>query len=70
MSRSSTPGHEDLTRALAKAGLTQKQLAEVADLHWTFLSRVERGLADISVGNLLKIAAATGVLVRDLVREL
>jgi Helix-turn-helix. len=50
-------------------GLTQEQLAEKADLHWTFVSGVERGVRNISVVNLYHIAVALKTRVRDLVDE-
>jgi transcriptional regulator with XRE-family HTH domain len=53
-----------------KAGLTQEQLAEAADLHWTYISGIERGVRNVSIVNLFNIAVALKVRVRDLVREL
>ena len=47
--------------------LTQEELAEKADLHWTFVSGVERGQRNISVLNLYHIALALNVHVRDLI---
>lgn len=49
-------------------GLTQEQLAEKADLHWTYISGIERGRRNVSIVNLYHIAVALGVRVRDLVR--
>ncbi len=50
-----------------RAGLTQEQLAEKADLHHNFIGAVERGNMEISLTSLLKIAKALKVKVRDLV---
>jgi transcriptional regulator with XRE-family HTH domain len=50
-------------------GLTQEQLAERADLHWTFISGVERGVRNISILKLHRIALGLGIMVRDLVSE-
>jgi transcriptional regulator with XRE-family HTH domain len=50
--------------------LTQEQLAERADLHWTYISGIERGIRNVSIMNLFHIATAMGVRVRDLVKEL
>lgn len=62
-----------LGRAIRKKrealGLTQEQLAEKADLHWTFISGVERGVRNISVVKLWRIATALNVRVRDLVND-
>ena len=53
-----------------QAGFTQEGLAEGADLSTVFISRVERGRESPSVDNLVRIARALGVRVRDLVRDL
>lgn len=50
-----------------KLGLTQEQLAEKADLHWTYISGIERGHRNVSIVNLNHIAIALGVKVRDLI---
>jgi transcriptional regulator with XRE-family HTH domain len=49
-------------------GLTQEQLAEKADLHWTYISGIERGIRNVSIVNLFHIATALEVRVRDLVK--
>jgi len=49
------------------AGFSQEKLAERADLSTVFISRIERGIESPSVDNLVKIARALGVEVRDLV---
>lgn len=51
-------------------GLTQEQLAEAADLHWTYVSGIERGIRNVSILRLFRIASALKVRIRDLVREL
>ncbi|MGD9696445.1 MAG: helix-turn-helix domain-containing protein [Thermoleophilia bacterium] len=43
------------------AGLTQEALAAKAGLHWTFVSQCERGVRNISLRNLLRIARGLGV---------
>jgi transcriptional regulator with XRE-family HTH domain len=50
-------------------GLTQEQLAEKADLHWTYISGIERGIRNVSIVNLHQIAVALKVHVRDLVED-
>lgn len=50
-----------------EAGFSQEKLAEKADLSTVFISRIERGVESPSVDNLVKIAKALGVRVRDLV---
>jgi transcriptional regulator with XRE-family HTH domain len=51
------------------AGLSQEKLAEKADLSTVFISRVERGKESPSVDNLVKIAKALSIRVRDLVEQ-
>ncbi len=53
-----------------KLGLTQEQLAERADLHWTYVSGIERGRRNVSILKLHQIALAMGVRVRDLTKHL
>ena len=48
--------------------MTQEQLAERADLHWTYVSGIERGQRNVSIVNLCNIAVALSVKVRDLIR--
>jgi transcriptional regulator with XRE-family HTH domain len=50
-------------------GLTQEQLAEKADLHWTYISGIERGQKNVSIVNLHQIAIALKLRVRDLVKD-
>ena len=50
-----------------EAQFSQEKLAEKADLSTVFISRIERGVESPSVDNLVKIARALGVRVRDLV---
>ena len=52
-----------------RAGFSQERLAEKADLSTVFISRIERGKESPSVDNLLRIAKALGVRVRDLVQD-
>jgi transcriptional regulator with XRE-family HTH domain len=47
-------------------GLTQEQLAEYVDVHYTYIGLIERGKRNPSIGNVYKIAKALGVDIRDL----
>jgi transcriptional regulator with XRE-family HTH domain len=51
-------------------GLSQEALADRAGVHWTFLGQVERGQRNLSLHNLLKVAAGLEIDPGDLVREL
>ena len=39
-------------------GLSQEQLAERADLHWTYIGGIERGERNVGLLNIVKIARA------------
>lgn len=54
----------------AALGLSQEGLAAVSGLHWTFIGQVERGRRNLSLHNLLKLAAALGVDPGELVTGL
>ena len=49
-----------------KRELTQEQLAEAADLHFTYVSSVERGKRNISLFNIHRLAHALGVTTGEL----
>lgn len=43
-----------------KMGLSQESLAERADMHWTYISGVERAKYNLSLSSLVSIAKALG----------
>jgi transcriptional regulator with XRE-family HTH domain len=52
----------DRVRSLrAKRGISQEQLADLAELDRTYISGVERGIRNISLLNIVKIADALEV---------
>ena len=51
-------------------GKSQEQLAEASGLHWTFVGQVERGRRNLSLANILKLAAGLQMDPEDLVRRL
>ena len=52
-----------------KVGISQEKLAELANLHRTYVSTVERGLRNISIVNIERLATALGVKMRDLMPD-
>jgi transcriptional regulator with XRE-family HTH domain len=50
--------------------LSQEAAATRCDVHWTFLGQVERGTRNLSLHNLLKVAAGLGVDPAELVSGL
>ena len=52
-----------------KVGLTQEELAEVADMHHNFIGEVERGNMECSLTSMVKIAKALNVRVREPVAD-
>lgn len=49
-------------------GLSQEKLAEIAELHRTYVSSVERGERNVTVDSLERLAEALGVDVREFFR--
>ena len=55
-------------RRLAQ-GLSQEALAEIAGLHFTYVSSTERGERNISLANIEKLAKALGCHMKDLMPQ-
>jgi transcriptional regulator with XRE-family HTH domain len=49
-------------------GLTQEQLAERADLHWTYVSGIERGERNVAILNIARLAKALETTVSSLTK--
>ncbi|MBQ9277792.1 MAG: helix-turn-helix transcriptional regulator [Lachnospiraceae bacterium] len=49
---------EEVMQARTKRGLTQKQLSEITGIDQSDLSKIERGMANVSVSTLNRIANA------------
>ena len=41
-------------------GLSQEELAEIADLRWTYIGGIERGERNVGLLNIVKVARALG----------
>jgi len=50
-------------------GISQEELAARAGLHRTYIGDVERGLRNISLANIGRLASALGCSMSDLMRE-
>jgi transcriptional regulator with XRE-family HTH domain len=63
-----------LGRAIRKRrlelGLSQERLAELCDLHWTYIGGIERGERNVSLLNIVRIAKALGTTMSDLAKEI
>ena len=57
---------ENVRRLRRKRGLSQEDMAELADFHRTYVSQLERCVTNISVDGLERLAIALGVDVLDL----
>lgn len=57
---------ERLREVRLEKELSQEKLAELAGLHRTYVSSVERGERNISLVNIEKLAVALGVSLKDL----
>jgi transcriptional regulator with XRE-family HTH domain len=51
-------------------GKSQEQLADDCGLHWSYVGQVERGMRNVSLHNILKLAAGLRVDPGELVRGL
>lgn len=51
-------------------GYSQERLAELSGLHWTYVGSVERGMRNIALHNLLRLAGGLQVDAGELVRGL
>lgn len=65
---------QTVRRYREKLGLSQEAFADVAGIHRTYISSIERGKVQVSIGIAHKVAVALGVplsrMLRDLEREL
>jgi transcriptional regulator with XRE-family HTH domain len=50
-----------LRRLREEAGLTQEEVADRADIHWTYLSQVEGGKRNPGLENIVYLAKAIGI---------
>ena len=60
---------DNLKRVRAERGYSQEKLAEIVDLHRTYISGIERGTRNVSLRNIEKIAQALDLSVVELLTE-
>lgn len=67
------PLSDDIARRLkaerARAGMTQKEAAKAAGLHWSTVAKIEQRQVGVTVAVLAKLAGALGCGVHDLVPD-
>jgi len=59
----------EVRRARLLRGLSQEDLAEASDLHRTYIGGIERGERNITLRNAQKVAAALGVDLSQLLKN-
>jgi transcriptional regulator with XRE-family HTH domain len=57
---------DNVRRLRTERGLSQEEMAELADFHRTYVSQLERCVTNISVDGLERLAIAFGVDILDL----
>jgi transcriptional regulator with XRE-family HTH domain len=61
---------DELRKARIENGLSQEELADLAGLHRTYISQIERGLKSPSLRSLEQIANGLGIALSELLRRL
>ena len=51
------------------AGRSQEDIADLSDLHRTYIGGVERGERNVSLQNIFKIARSLGITTEELMRQ-
>jgi transcriptional regulator with XRE-family HTH domain len=67
-SRPAIPAHDPALAAFGAhlracrraSGMTQEDLAAASQLHWTYISQIERGMRNLTYKSLLMLAAGLG----------
>ncbi len=44
-----------------RLGISQETLAQLSDVHWTFVGQVERGTRNLSLHNIIKLAGGLDI---------
>ena len=56
--------------ARIKKGMSQERLADLSELHRTYISDIELGKRNVSIGNIEKIADALDMKISDIFLEM
>ena len=56
----------NIRRVRQNQGISQERLAELSDLHRTYVGSVERGERNVSIDSMERLATALGVKLREL----
>lgn len=59
----------NLKKIRQNRNLSQEELADLSNLHRTYISSVERGIKNISIDNMEKLAVALNVDIRELLQN-
>ncbi len=59
-----------IREARSKRGISQEELSFRANLHRTYISDIERGIRNVSIINIKKIAVALETKISELTRDL
>lgn len=57
-----------VAEARKRRGLSQEKLAELADVHRTYIGMIERGEKNVTLLTIYRVASALGVTAKDLVQ--
>ena len=60
---------DNLRKTRKAQGISQEKLAELAELHRTYIGSVERGERNITIDNMERLARALGVTIQALLGE-
>lgn len=60
---------ENLRKMRKAQGISQEKLAELAELHRTYIGSVERGERNITIDSMERLARALGVTIQALLGE-
>ncbi len=52
--------------ARMRKNLTQEQLAEMMDIHWTYVAKIETGRINMSLGKVLELAKVLNIDINKL----